>query len=138
MQLKGKHIFVIEDNQGNRAIMMTILQMAGARTYFDQWGTHTLDRIREADTVDLILMDLMLPQGVSGYDIFEQLQADEELAEIPVVIVSASDPAIEMKKARKMGFQGFISKPVNYARFAALIARILDGEQIWADDAALS
>lgn len=130
MPLKGKHIFIVEDNVGNRSIILTILQMAGAKTSFDQWGKQTVSRLLAAGKVDMILMDLMLPNGLTGYDVYNQIKAVPELANIPIVIVSASDPNVEMKKARAMGFHGFIPKPINY-NLPITLATILAGQQIW-------
>ena len=130
MLLKDKHIFIVEDDPRNRAVLITILQRQGALTHFDQWGIQTIDRIKEFQQIDLILLDLMLPRGVSGYDVYDQLQAEPTLAHIPVVIVSASDPALEMNKARKRGLQGYISKPINHLTFAQSIASLLDGNEI--------
>jgi CheY-like chemotaxis protein len=134
MLLTGKTIFVVEDDVRNRAVMMTLMQTQGAKTHFDKWGSHTIEEIREIGHVDLIIMDLMLPHGVTGYDVYEQLQAAADLAHIPVVIVSASDPNIEMKKARAKGFRGFISKPIDHRIFAKIINSILEGQTHWGDD----
>lgn len=134
MILKGKHIFVVEDDRNNMAVMMTILQQAGAMVHADRWGKHTVDVIQKLDGIDLILMDLMLPRGVTGYDVFANLQKTPELCNIPTVIVSASDPVLEMRKARDMGFAGFISKPIDYRTFARLLAKVFDGQEVWADD----
>jgi CheY-like chemotaxis protein len=134
MILKGKNIFIVEDDLGNRATMLTMLQLNGASTNFDHWGRQTMQRLKNAGKVDLILMDLMLSPGVTGYDVFDQLQADPELCQVPVVMVSASDPDLEMNRARHKGFQGFITKPLNYATFAQTIAAILNGKQVWADE----
>jgi two-component system cell cycle response regulator DivK len=134
MLLKDKHIYIVEDDSRNRAVMLTILQQQGAKTSFDQWGQQTIERIKSHEKVDLILMDLMLPRGVTGYDVFAHLQEDVTLASIPVVVVSASDPALEMNKARKLGFSGFISKPIQYQSFAQTIAMVLEGKQVWIDE----
>lgn len=134
MLLKDKHVFVIEDDRNNMAVMMTILQQAGATVHVDRWGKHTADIIQKLGAIDLILMDLMLPGDVTGYDVFSELREDYSFDSIPVVIVSASDPALEMRKARSLGFAGFISKPINYHTFAKSVAKIFDGQQVWADD----
>ncbi len=134
MLLDNKTIFVVEDDPMNRAVMLTILQMNGATAHFDPWGAQTIDRIRKIGNVNLILMDLMLPRGNTGYKVFELLQAEDDLKDIPVVIVSASDPALEMRKAHRMGFKGFISKPINSQSFPQLLVNIMNGEEVWADD----
>ena len=134
LELQDKHIFIVEDNAANAGIMMTTLQMAGAFTRFDRWGRDTIIRIKSDKHVDLILMDLMLPNGLTGYDVYDELQKEPELSDIPVVIVSASDANIEMNKARQKGFAGYICKPISFATFPRIIAAILKGEEFWGED----
>lgn len=134
MLLKEKHIVIIEDNITNAAIMLTTLQNHGAITHFDRWGDQAIARLLDLPQIDLILMDLMLPAGRTGYEIFEFIKATPQLATVPVVVVSASDPSVEMPKARARGFAGYISKPIHYASFAQLIVRIIEGEAVWADE----
>jgi len=134
MILSNKHIFIVEDNAANAGVILTTLQMQGAHTHFDRWGTHTVHRLKDLPKIDLILMDLMLPNKVSGYDVYDQIKAIPELADIPVVVVSASDANIEMTKARDKGFKGYISKPINFMTFPKAIASILEGNEIWADE----
>lgn len=134
LELQDKHIFIVEDNAANAGIMMTTLQIAGASTHFDRWGRSTVRRIKSYEHVDLILMDLMLPNGLTGYDVYDELQKDPELAKIPVVVVSASDANVEMNKAREKGFTSYICKPINFGTFPKMISAILDGQEIWGDD----
>jgi CheY-like chemotaxis protein len=134
MLLSNKHIFIVEDNAVNAGIILTILQMQGATTHFDRWGTHTVHRLKDLPKVDLILMDLMLPNKVSGYDVYDQIKTIPALADIPVVIVSASDATAEMNKAREKGFRGYIPKPIDFTTFAKAIAYVLEGNVFWAED----
>ncbi|GAB4521869.1 MAG: cell-cycle response regulator DivK [Anaerolineae bacterium] len=129
--LKGKRIFIVEDNIANRAIEQMILEKNGATTATERYGVHTANRLKSFMPVDMIIMDLMLPEGVSGFDVADELRQHTEFAEIPVVAVSASDPAESMPRARSSGFSGFISKPIDFELFPKQIARILDGENIW-------
>ena len=134
MLLSNKHIFIVEDNAANAGIMLTALQIQGATTYFDRWGTHTTMRLLQLPQIDLILMDLMLANGLSGYDVFDQIKQAPALSGIPIVIVSASDANVEMSKAREKGFAGYISKPIDFITFPKSIASILNGVAVWADD----
>lgn len=134
MLLQGKHIFVVEDDPLNLAIIRTILQRAGAVVPFDHWGDTTLKRMLDYPfKLDLILLDLMLPHQFSGYDIFNSIRAVPELGQIPIVAVTASDPDVEMNKAREKGFSGYICKPLDRAKFARYVAAILEGEEIWGE-----
>lgn len=130
--LHGKRIFYIEDDPKNRAIVQIILEAAGAEIQFDNYGFIEISsrRIKEFRP-DLILLDLMLMRGVSGYDLFTILRMHAELKTTPIVALTASDPETEIPKAKLKGFTGFIGKPINIHLFARQIDRILRGEEVW-------
>jgi len=134
MLLTGKKIFIVEDDPLNLAVIRTILTKHGASVSFDAWGSGMFDQLKLIQPVHLILLDLALPRGVSGFDIYDQLRTKPEFADIKVVLVTAADPSTEMNKAREKGLNGFISKPIDYNRFAQSIAAVLDGKQVWGDD----
>jgi len=129
--LDGKRIFLIEDNLGNRAIMQTILEQAGAKVDFERWGIDTISRLRAFGACDIILLDLMFPRGVTGYDIFDRIREYAEFAVIPIVAVSASESAVAIPKVKAKGFAGFISKPIDYDRFPNQIVAVLNQEAVW-------
>lgn len=132
MLLKDKRIFYIEDDLKNRSIVQAILEQAGARFSFERWGKdETLQRLHDFSPVDIILLDLMFPDHVSGYDIYARIRADSQFAAVPILIVSAADPAIEMPKARKLGLSGFIAKPIDFRLFPQQIADCLAGQAVW-------
>ncbi len=134
MLLEGKRIFVVEDDPMGLAIIRTILQQAGASVPFDHWGDTTLKRLsNDPFPIDLILLDIMLPNQVSGYDIFDAIRAIPELNNVPIVAVTASDPDIEMNKARKKGFDGYISKPLDRTTFPQYVLAILEGQTVWGE-----
>jgi len=133
MLLQGKRIFVIEDDPSNLAIITTILRRHGASVPFETWGTGAVETLKLCLPIDLILLDLALPRGISGYDVYDEIQAVPELNNIPTVVVSAADPSIEIPKAREKGLSGYISKPLSYSTFGKAIASILEGNQIWED-----
>ena len=100
--LQDKRIFLIEDNVGNRAIMQTLLEQSGAKISFERWGTDTISR----DCVNslqwiLSCLDLNFPRGVTGYDVFDDIRAFPEFDNIPIVAVSASEPAISIPKTKE-------------------------------------
>ncbi len=133
MLLQGKRIFVVEDDPSNLAIITTILRRHGASVPFETWGTGTVETLTLCLPIDLVLLDLGLPRGVSGYDVYDQIKSVPALADIPVAVVTAADPSIEMPICREKGMSGFISKPLSYANFGKSIATILAGNQVWGD-----
>ena len=69
--LENKRIFIVEDNLQNRVVFQILLNAQGARVEFDRWGRDTISRLQSFEPVDLIILDLMLGGGVTGYDIFD-------------------------------------------------------------------
>lgn len=129
--LSSRRIFVVEDDVTNMAVIVMLLRQSGAMVTQDPWNANTVDLIMSHQPIDAILLDLMLRNGISGYDIFTQLRKHEALAEIPVIAVSASDPAIEIPRVKELGFAGFIGKPIAMNRFAAQIAACISGQPVW-------
>lgn len=131
MILKGKHFFIVEDNLINRLVFSEMLGAYGAIVDFDRSGRDTIARLKESGRVDVILLDLMLPHGNSGFKIFQAIRALPEFKDTPIVAVSASEPSIAIPRTRELGFSGFIAKPIVEEEFAQQMARILSGKQIW-------
>lgn len=131
MLLKNRRIFLVEDDIANRAIIQMLLEKHGARTSIERWGTGTVARLRAFMPVDLILLDLMFPDGVSGFDVFDAIRQEPDLAHIPILAVSAMDPSIAIPRTQLKGFNGFIPKPVEYDLFVEQITRVLEGEPVW-------
>ena len=131
MNLDRKRIFIVEDNASNRAIVQTILERQGAIIAFDRWGRDTCKRLHDFAPVDLVILDLMFPNNITGYDIFDSIRKITEFALVPVVAVSAADPSEAIPTAQAKGFAGFISKPIDFMRFSQQIAEILDGNELW-------
>jgi CheY-like chemotaxis protein len=98
LALEGKRIFIVEDILANRAIVQLMLEHAGAKVGFERWGTETTKKLKLFMPVDLILLDLMLPNGITGYSVFTDIRAYPEFRHIPIVAVSASDPTSAIRR----------------------------------------
>ena len=131
MLLSGKRIFITEDNVSNRSIMQMLLEREGATVAFERWGQNTQERLLAFMPVDIILLDLMLPNNISGLDIFDEIRSVPEMQGIPIVAVSAKTPDTAIPETQAKGFDGFISKPIHYTIFADQIAALIQGESVW-------
>ena len=128
--LKNKRIAVVEDNIVNLAVFATALKKQGARVIQDNWSTNPITVLLDNGPIDLILLDLMLRYGNTGYEVFDQIQLVPELKDIPIVAISSLDPATEIPKLQEKGFSGFISKPIRVFEFPQLLADVLNGENV--------
>ncbi|MEL6408395.1 MAG: response regulator [Chloroflexota bacterium] len=121
---------MVEDNVANASVQRTILELAGATVGYERWGTDSIPAIEDFLPVDIIMLDLHF-RATTGYEILKQIRASPELDGIPVVAVSASDASIEMSKARRAGFNGFISKPIDLSSFTKQVKEIINGGDVW-------
>src|SRR5258708_20828501 len=85
MILKGRRILIVEDNVGNNVIAQMLLERAGARAVVERWGTTTIDVLRKNGPFDAILLDLMLPAQVSGFDVFQQIRQSDAGRHTPAI-----------------------------------------------------
>lgn len=131
MLLKDRRIFIVEDNAPNRIVFQLILGKHGAFLQTEQAGEEALKRLRTLNNLDLIVLDLMLRNEISGYDILEWVRTQPQFQSVPIVAVSASDPSSAIPLAQQKGFSGFIAKPIDNELFPQQIARIIAGEAVW-------
>lgn len=131
MILRDKRIFLVEDHLQNRIVTQMLLEEQGAKVGFDRWGREAISAMKDFAPIDLIILDLMLPNNISGFDIFDQIRAEPSLARIPVIALSAMQASIAIPQVKAKGFNGFIPKPVEFRHFAAQIKRAVDGEEVW-------
>jgi len=73
---------------------------------------------------DLIVMDLAMP-GVDGLESTRQIRQNESLKDIPVIALTAFSTEGFRRAAHDTGFDGYLTKPVNFARLADLIGRLI-------------
>jgi DNA-binding response OmpR family regulator len=83
-------ILSIEDDPEMRGLLQLILERKGYHVIGVKRGELGLELLKSLKP-DVLLLDLMLPD-IDGWKIYGQMKADEELADVPVIIISARDP----------------------------------------------
>jgi CheY-like chemotaxis protein len=131
MVLKGKRLLIVEDNVGNKAIAQMLLERAGARVIIERRGITAVDVLKKSGPFDAVLLDLMFPGNVSGFDVFQQIKLTDEGRDVPVIAVSAADASTALPRAQALGFAGYISKPIDFQLFPHQIHRVINGEPVW-------
>ncbi len=129
--LSNKTIFIVEDNVQNRLVFQMTLALSGARVEFERTGREVVARLKGLHTVDLIILDLMLFNGRSGFDIYTDIRTVPAYDHVPVIAVSAMEPAIALPKTQQLGFNGFIAKPIDDELFPRQLIQVLAGERVW-------
>ena len=112
---RGRHILLVEDNELNREIAMTILHEYGFLVDIAENGAVAVEKVRTADPgrYDLVLMDVQMPV-MDGYTATRRIRAlkDPARAAVPIVAMTANVFEEERKQAFDCGMNGFLSKPI--------------------------
>jgi len=123
MQTMSAKILLVEDNEQNRYLATFILEKAGHQVIHAHTGREALE-IADHERPDLVLMDIQMPE-MDGYEAAQRLRTMAGFEQIPVVAVTSYAMAGDQEKAMKLGFIGYIEKPISTETFLADIGRFL-------------
>lgn len=126
-------ILMVEDNPGDVRLTKEALKAAkmlntlhvvedgeAALDYLYQRGQYSM-----ASRPDLILLDLNLPKK-DGREVLATIKADDTLKSIPVVVLTTSNAEVDILKAYKLNANCYVTKPVDFERFAEIVRTIED------------
>ena len=115
------HILVVDDDKNTRRLMQAVLQADGYAVTTAENGVEALE-VMDRETVDLVVLDIMMPQ-MDGYEFTRQLRAAKN--ELPILMVSAK----QMPEDRRLGFiagtDDFMVKPVDEEEMILRIKALL-------------
>jgi DNA-binding response OmpR family regulator len=112
-------ILVVDDLLENLRLLANLLAAEGYGVRKAPDGAMALSNVPRFQP-DLILLDIMMPD-MDGYEVCQQLKADEQFKDIPVIFLSALDLTFDKIKAFEVGAADFIHKPFHPAE---VIARV--------------
>lgn len=116
----ARYVLLVEDDSDIRSTIADVLELEGYRVVTARNGRDALERLSAPQRPCLILLDLMMP-GMNGWEFRQEQVRSEELASIPVVILSG-DGSIE-QKAASLQVAGHLRKPVQLEALLDMIRR---------------
>jgi CheY-like chemotaxis protein len=117
-------VLYIEDNPDNLILVRQVLKTRPNIRLIISRDSRTGIELALAHHPDLILMDINL-QGMDGFMTLKALRAYREICSIPVVAVSANDMKEDIDSGLEAGFDSYITKPINIARFMEVVDQLL-------------
>lgn len=120
----AKTVLIVEDNDLNMKLFNDLLEAHGYDTLQARTGPEAILMARE-HLPDLILMDIQLPE-VSGLQVTNEIKQDAEMADIPVIAVTAFAMKGDEDRIREGGCEDYIAKPISVSTFLEKVKRYLD------------
>src|SRR6185436_2806631 len=130
---RSKHVLLVEDNDNDAELALAMLEKCdptiGVEVARD--GAEALDYLyrrgayatRPQAEPAVILLDLKMPK-VTGVEVLREVKANEKLKSIPVVMLTSSREAQDLRECYRLGANGYVVKPVDAKQFGQAITRI--------------
>ena len=116
-------ILVVDDTPRNVKLLADLLAVKGYDVVTAASGPEALAQL-DASVADLVLLDVVMPE-MSGYEVCRKIRANSATAMLPVIMVTALDPAEERVKGIDAGADDFLTKPINQAELLARVKSLL-------------
>ncbi|MFN2291553.1 MAG: PleD family two-component system response regulator [Anaerolineae bacterium] len=121
-------ILIVDDDPDFLLVCRTVLEKGGHRVQEAANGRLALEVMRQ-DKPDLVLLDIMMSTTLEGVDVSKTMEADPELKDVPVVMVSSiatTEYASDFPDEERIPIDGWISKPIQPAVLLNTVERFVE------------
>jgi CheY-like chemotaxis protein len=124
VESRDRLVLVVEDDPDVRETLQVVLEDEGVRTVGVGNGREAIDFLNTGPArPDLILLDLMMPV-MSGVEFLLWMRQQPDTTQVPVVLVSASNPTLAKRAVEEFNLAGFLQKPLNLEDLNAVVASV--------------
>ncbi len=122
------YLLVAEDNDGNRTLINSLFNKWNVNHDFAVNGREAVEK-SDSKKYDLVLMDLQMPE-MDGYEATKQirLKQGKYFTDLPIIALTASVMSNVLEKAKKVGMNGYVSKPFDPNHLKEVIASHTNGD----------
>ncbi|MBO9661262.1 MAG: response regulator [Chitinophagaceae bacterium] len=118
--LVGKRILVVDDDIRNIYSLTNVLEEEGMTCVVADNGKRAIEELREHPDVDLVLMDIMMPE-MDGFEATRAIRNIQEFEKLPIIALTAKAIKGDREKCLDAGMSDYISKPVNIDQLLSLM-----------------
>lgn len=118
--LKGKTILITDDDMRNIFALSTALHEYDMEIVIANNGRKAIEKLSSTPHVDLILMDIMMPE-MDGYEAISRIRKDEHYGKTPIIALTAKAMKNDRQKCLDAGASDYISKPVDIDKLLSLM-----------------
>ena len=120
-------ILVVEDNAGTVEVVRRVLKAAGYNTRAAATRAEIAEELGRKPRPDLILLDVALAPGLSGFDILNKMRQHPVLKEIPVIMLTAMSEREHIVRGLGLGADGYLTKPARPSVLVDAVETVLTG-----------
>lgn len=121
-----KKILIVDDEPGIRKLVESTLKSKEYHILQAEDGTKAVDIARE-ENPDIILMDIMMPGGIDGFEATRILKNDPKTRESIIIILSAKGQKEDLAKGLQSGADGYFTKPFSPLALVKKLEEVLWG-----------
>ncbi|KQC02645.1 response regulator [Pedobacter sp. Hv1] len=118
--LKDKTILITDDDMRNIFALSSALQAYDIKIIIANNGIEALAKIEENPQIDLVLMDIMMPE-MDGYEAMRRIRNQKQLVNLPIIALTAKAMKNDREKCIEAGANDYISKPVDVDQLLSML-----------------
>ncbi|OEV08852.1 hypothetical protein AN219_30765, partial [Streptomyces nanshensis] len=123
--LRDKRVLIVDDDIRNVYALTHLLGRVGMSVRYAENGREALATLHGGPAVDLVLMDIMMPE-LDGYEAIRTLRADPRFEELPVVALTAQAMPGDGAQSLSAGASAYVPKPVAVEALLGTVLSLLD------------
>lgn len=133
INIRGKHILVVDDNATNREVLRKQLENWGAEVAEAPDGIAALKIMRRNPDFDIAILDMHMP-GMDGASLGKMVKDEALLTRIPLIMMTSIGDSGDKKYFQEIGFHAYFAKPVTCSDLHDGITAVLQGQELQAAD----
>ncbi|HEY8936761.1 MAG TPA: response regulator [Cyclobacteriaceae bacterium] len=118
--LRNRKILLVDDDIRNIYSLTNALEEEGLICFTAENGKIALTMLKDNPSIELILMDVMMPE-MDGYETTIEIRKSKEFAKLPIIALTAKAMKGDKEKCLAIGMSDYISKPVNIEQLLSLM-----------------
>ncbi len=118
--LHGKRVLITDDDQRNIYSLKAILEKKKMEVLVAHNGIECLEILKKDCQIDMILMDIMMPE-LNGYETMKRIRQNSEFASLPIIALTAKGMKGDREKCLAAGASDYISKPINLEQLISVM-----------------
>ncbi|MBO1223397.1 MAG: response regulator [Candidatus Scalindua sediminis] len=118
--LTGKKVLVVDDDMRNVFSLKKVLEDKGVEVLVGKNGKEGLKRLNDNPEIDLVLMDIMMPE-MDGYEAMEEIRKQERFKDLPIIALTAKAMKGDRAKCIEAGASDYMTKPVDTDRLFSVL-----------------